>query len=173
MIFSKPNLKLSLIVVVQNDKFNTKSKVSLLVSKDGKNFNDADLKVDISYGIMKFLESSPLSIFIAVMDYSNSFHKFSLSTVYASDSSGLSFSKVLDKVQGGSIQKVETIDGIWLANIAEEIKDNKAKSKTLLDMLMGGGIEKNIKSRVSYNDGRDWNLLKINNDDSCTTDNDC
>ncbi|CUM51723.1 unnamed protein product [Debaryomyces tyrocola] len=161
------------IVVVQNDKFNTKSKVSLLVSKDGESFNEADLKVDISYGIMTFLESSSLSIFLAVMDYSNSFRKFSLSTVYASDSSGLSFSKVLDKVQGGSIQKVETIDGVWLANIADEIKDNKGKSKTLLDMLMGGGIDKNIKSRISYNDGEDWNLLKINNDDSCTVESEC
>lgn len=162
------------VVVVQNDKFNNKSKVSLIISKDGESFDEADLKVNIAYGIMTFLESSPLSIFLAVMDYSNSFHKFSLSTVYASDSSGLRFSKVLNKVQGGSIEKVQTIDGVWLANIAEEDKDTKEKSKgkTLLDMLMGG-IDKNIKSKISYTDGRDWDLLKINNDDSCSILDEC
>lgn len=159
------------VVVVQNDKFNSKSKVSLLISTDGKVFNEADLKVDVAYGIMSFLDSSPLSLFISVMDYSG--HKFSLSTVYASDSKGLSFTKVLDKIQGGSIEKVQTIDGVWLANIAEEKKDDKEKGKTLLDLLMGSGHNKNIKSLISYNDGKNWTGLKVNNDESCRVDDGC
>lgn len=161
-----------IILVVQNDKFNSKSKVALLISKDGENFDEADLKIGVAYGIMTFLESTPLSLFLSVMDYSNSITKFSSSVMYASDSSGLKFHKVLDKVQGGAIQKVQTIDGVWLANTAEDnSKDDDGK--TLLDLLISGGSNKIIKSQVTLNDGKDWNPLVIKNDDSCKSSAGC
>ena len=69
------------VVVVQNDKFNKTSMGSLLISKDGETFDVADLQVGMAYGVMAFLDSSPLSLFISVMDYSNSMHGFSLSTL--------------------------------------------------------------------------------------------
>ncbi|ODV67153.1 hypothetical protein HYPBUDRAFT_153057 [Hyphopichia burtonii NRRL Y-1933] len=161
-----------ILVVVQNDKFNKKSKVSLLVSRDAKHFDEADLKMDVAHGVMTFLDSSPLSLFIAVMDFSNAFHQYSLSTIYSSDSSGLKFKKVLERVQGGAVQKVQTIDGVWLANTAEEEKTNN-DDKSLLDLLIGGGFNKNIRTKVSLNDGKDWGDLIVNNDDECSSKDGC
>lgn len=160
-----------IIAVIQNDKFNKKSKVSLLVSKDGENFHESDIHIDIAYGVMTFLDSSPSALFLNVLDYSGRVKKSSLSTVYKSDSSGLRFSKVLDRVQGSSIEKVLKIDGVWIANRAEESSDDE-KGKTLMDMLMGGGFASNIKSEMSFDDGKTWTSLKVSKED-CKSDDDC
>ena len=159
-----------IIAVIQNDKFNRNSKVSMLVSKDGKNFHEADVHIDVAYGVMTFLESSPSALFLSVLDYSSHLKKFSLSTVYKSDSSGLRFSKILDRVQGNSVEKVLKIDGVWIANRAEEESDEKEHS--LLDMLMGGGLNANIKTKMSFDDGVSWLPLKVT-DDNCKVDDGC
>lgn len=155
-----------LVVIVQNDKFNTKLKVSLLVSTDGENFDTADLKIDVSYGVMTFLESEQLSIYLSVMDYSNTFEEFTFSTLYSSDSTGLKFTKRLEKIQGGAIQKVQNIQGVWLGNVANEA-DSGDSEKSLLDLLIGGGFSKDIQTKVTINSGKDWSPLRINNDPSC------
>lgn len=161
-----------IILVVQNDKFNSMSKVTLLISKDGENFDEADLSIDVAYGVMTFLDSTPLSLFLSVMDYSSSVTKFSSSTIYASDSSGLKFRKVLDQVQGGAIQKVQTIDGVWLSNTAEE-SNTDSGDKTLLDLLISGSLNKIVKSHVTLNDGKDWNPLVVKNDEDCKISSGC
>jgi photosystem II stability/assembly factor-like uncharacterized protein len=157
------------VVVVQNDKFNNKSMVSLLISKDGETFNVADLQVRMAYGVMVFLDSSPLSLFISVMDYSNSMHRFSLSTLYSSDSTGLKFTKLLDRVRGGAVTKVQTIDGAWLASVAEE-EDGSHEDKSILDLLIGGGYSKNIRTKYSFNNGKDWDLLEVEDNDCKVSD---
>lgn len=156
------------VAVVQNDKFNTKSKVTMLVSKDGESYHEADVHIDVSYGVMTFLESSPSAIFLSVLDYSSHLRKFSLSTIYKSDSSGLKFSKILDRVQGSSIEKVLSIDGVWIANRAEEAAGDKAK--TLFDYLMGGGNGAKVLSEISFDDGVSWHRLKANSEDCDTKD---
>lgn len=158
------------IAVIQNDKYNKKSTVSLLISKDGESFELSNLKIDVAYGIMSFLESSTLSIFVSVMDYSNHMHKYSLSTVYSSDSSGLNFSPVLDKLAGGAIRKVQTIDGAWLANIAIHESDDE---RNLLDLLVGGGVTKDVVSKYTHNDGLTWELLPVLDDPDCKVKDGC
>lgn len=163
-----------LIAVVQNDKFNKRSKVTLLVSKDGSNFSPADLKIDMAYGVMIFLESSPLSLFLSVAAYSRVFNQAVVSSIYASDSSGLRFEKVLDSVQSGAFEKAQTIDGVWLANVVEDSNDsNDGKDKQLLDLLTGIGMDKDSKTQISLNDGKDWDLLKVIDDDDCKIKDGC
>ena len=165
-----------LIAIIQNDKFNKRSKVTLLVSKDGENFLTADLKIDIAYGLMTFLDSSPLSLFLSVAAFSNMFNQVALSTVYASDSSGLHFEQVLDNVQGSSFSKAQTIDGVWLANVVEDSgdkDDGKGKGKHLLDLITGVGSNKDVKTQISFDDARSWDLLKVLDDDECKTESGC
>ena len=164
-----------IMAVVQNDKFSAKSKVTLLISKDGKTFDAADLQIEVAYGIMTFLDSSPLSLFVSVSGYTNPLHQVSLSTVYASDSSGLKFHKVIDRVQGDAIKKAQTIDGVWLANVVNEEKSDEDNDghHSLLDLLIGGGYNKNVVSQISFDDGRNWENLKIVDDDDCPFDKGC
>lgn len=164
-----------LTAVVQNDKFNSKSKITILLSKTGEEFYPADLKSDVSYGSLSFLESSRLSIFISVTPFYNSFSTNQLSTVYASDLSGQRFTEIAKNVLSDNFVKVETIDGVWISNIADEKnQDSDSESDdddhSLLDLLIGGGISKNIESRISFNDGKDWQPLKVVNDDQCKDD---
>lgn len=158
--------KAFLIVIVQSDKFNAKLKVSMLVSTDGSTFDTADLKIDVSYGVMTFLESEQLAIYLSVMDYSNRFEEFTFSTLYSSDATGLKFTKRLEKIQGGAIQKVQNIQGVWLGNVANELESDDGE-KSLLDLLIGGGYSKDIQTKVSINSGKDWSPLRVNNDPSC------
>lgn len=155
------------IAVVQNDKFNTKSKLTLLISKDGNNFYPSDLQIDISYGIMSFLDSSPLSLFLSVTAYRDFFNEMPVSTIYSSDSSGLRMTKILENVENGLIRKVQTIDGVWIANVVDskgsDDKDDKDDT-SFIDLLMGGA-SKNVKSRISFNDGIDWQDLKVEGED--------
>lgn len=163
-------------VVVQNDKFNSKSTVSLLVSTDATLFELADLTIDISYGVMNFVDSSPLSLFLAVMEYTNKDKKYSLTSLYSSDSSGLKYKKLMSRIKGGTIMKVQNTDGVWFVDVAESGESGKGKDtgKGLLDMLLGGGgPSKNTKSMISVDDGLTWQKLKLNGDESCDIKDDC
>ncbi|KAG2735071.1 hypothetical protein G9P44_001285 [Scheffersomyces stipitis] len=151
-----------IVVVIQNDKFSVFSKVSLLTSKDAENFHLSDLKVDFAYGIMQFLDSSPSSMFLAVMKAEN--HRFSAATLYASDSRGAGFEKVLEDVQDGAVKKVQTVDGAWLANVLSEASSDDAEDD-LVDIIISGGSKRIIQSKFTFNDGKDWDLLKVNEDD--------
>ncbi|KAK6455477.1 vacuolar protein sorting/targeting protein 10 [Scheffersomyces xylosifermentans] len=150
-----------ILVVVQNDKFSKFSKVSFLVSKDAEKFYIADLKVDFSYGIMNFLDSSPSSLFLSISEFSGS--SFSTASVYSSDSQGLRYTKILDQVQNGAVKRVQTIDGAWLANVISLSESTGEES--LLDIIVDGGSKRLIQSKFSFNDGLDWEILKVNNGD--------
>ncbi|EGV62208.1 Oligoxyloglucan reducing end-specific cellobiohydrolase [Yamadazyma tenuis ATCC 10573] len=157
--------------VVRNDKYNSKSKVTLLVSKDGETFNAADLQSEVAYGAMNFLPSSASGLFISVTPFTNFLSMGSYSTVYASDSSGLRFKKVAENVANQEFEKIQTIDGVWLSDVfGKDSKDTKDKP-SLIDLIMGGGADKDVISQISFNDGKDWNPLKVD-DESCTGD-DC
>lgn len=160
------------VAVTRSDKFNTKSKVSLLVSKDGIAFDEADLKIDIAYGIMTFLETLLPNLYVSVMDYSSEAHMFSLSTVWALDSSGLKFRKFNERISGEAILQVQQIEGSWIANFALDESDSD-NDKNLLDLLIGGGLSADTKSRYSSNDGVDWVPLVVNDDSDCKVQDGC
>ncbi|RLV94788.1 Vacuolar protein sorting/targeting protein 10 [Spathaspora sp. JA1] len=152
------------VAIVNLDKFNEKSQVNLYVSKDGSNFNKADVQIDVKYGVMSFLPSSPSSLFFQILQYSND--HFQASTFYSSDSSGLHFRNNLEQIAGGNIQKVENIDGAWLANIGTDSKTKQEdKPKSMFDALVGGIFSKDIITKYSFNNGQEWSLLKSNDAD--------
>ncbi|EGW32507.1 uncharacterized protein SPAPADRAFT_138012 [Spathaspora passalidarum NRRL Y-27907] len=155
-----------IIAIVNLDKFNEKSRVHLYISKDGQTFAKADLEIDVKYGVMSFLPSSASSLFFQILQYSND--KFQASKLYSSDSFGLHYTTDLEQIAGGNIQKVENIDGAWIANVGVDKSDNnddESSGKSVLDYLVGGIFSKNIITKYSFNDGREWNLLKSTNED--------
>ncbi|KAK6203150.1 vacuolar protein sorting/targeting protein 10 [Scheffersomyces amazonensis] len=156
-----------LILVVQNDKFNENSRVSILVSKNGSHFHRTDLRISSSYGLMTFLEASKSSFFISVLEYKGI---TSAATFYGSDSDGSRLTKLLGNIQDNAVKKVQNIDGAWLANTGNISDENDSN---LLDLLIGGGTIKDIVSQYSFNDGKDWNPLAINNDKDCKVSNGC
>ena len=147
-------------VIIQNDKFNAKSKVSVMISKNFHTFKLSNLAIDISYGALKFLPSTPLSLFLAVIDYSNAHEDVSFSTIYTSDSLGLRFTKRLMYVKSDAILQVQGIAGSWIVQIGDD-DDEKTHKPSLIDLLLGGGYEKNLKSVITVDDGRTWNTLKV------------
>lgn len=104
------------------------------------------------------------------MDFNS--RAFQTASFYGSDSSGLHFTKLLDNVAGGNIQKIENIDGAWIANIGVDSNNPYDGDKSLLDNLFGGTYAKSIVSKVSINDGKDWSLIKLN-DNSCKIEDEC
>ncbi|CCE87193.1 Piso0_005736 [Millerozyma farinosa CBS 7064] len=159
-----------LIIIYQNDKYNENSRVTLVVSKDGKIFNKADLKVDIAFGVMAFLDASPSSIFVEVIDYSNPFAFYSRSAIFSSDSQGLSFTKILDNVKDNIITKVQTIDGVWIANVIDEEKtaEGKAHRSGLFNGMNNRGV-----SMMSFDNGGTWQRLEISDDKNCKVQDGC
>lgn len=157
-----------LIVVVQKDRFNHKSLISLVVSKDGTSFDTADLGFTSAYGTLHFLPSDPQSIFISILS-SNS-KKFSrLGAIYASDSSGLRFSKLLDNVDLGSSSRLEYVNGVWLTRISEEedaIQDPQDDSMPFLPL-------QKTSSRISIDNGLTWDKLRVVDDKSCKIEDGC
>ncbi|KAI5954475.1 VPS10 [Candida jiufengensis] len=155
-------------IVSRLDKYSEHSKINLYVTRDGEEFNKADIQIDIKYGVMSFLDSSPSSLFISAIDYSQDVSK--VSKLYSSDSLGLRFKEVLDKLS--YVMKVDYIDGAWLANVEIESQEDNDQQKSLYDYLFGGSTTTNLISKISINDGEDWNLLK-SNDDRCKIEDGC
>ncbi|KAK6463980.1 vacuolar protein sorting/targeting protein 10 [Scheffersomyces coipomensis] len=158
-----------LILVVQNDKFNENSRVSILVSKNGHHFHNTDLRLGTAYGLMTFLEASPSSFFVSVMEFKGI---SSSGTFYGSDSAGTRLTKLLGDINDGAIKKIDNIDGAWLANTGT-IAESTDGSTNLIDLLIGGGSSKDVVSKYSFNDGQDWHPLVVNNDKDCKTSSGC
>lgn len=152
-----------ILVLVQKDKFALESEVTMLVSKDGKLFEASDLDVLMEYGAVLFLESSPLSIFLSVVRPK----KFSQGelTMYASDSSGLKFSVVLEHVQPSSIVKSQYVDGVWIANVLGD-------SEGLVSTPFGKETIY-FTSKISIDDGKSWDPLEITDDPKCKISDGC
>ncbi|CAK9436874.1 uncharacterized protein LODBEIA_P13960 [Lodderomyces beijingensis] len=157
-------------IVSRLDKYNDKSKIDMYVSRDGNIFFKADLQIDVKYGVMSFLESSPSAFFVSTMDYKSS--RTSIAKLFRSDSNGVRYKQLLDNVAGGVVMKMQNIDGAWLANTAVDKEDGDDKPKSLLDFLMGGGSDKDIVTKYSFDDGDTWNLLK-SSDDRCKIEDGC
>lgn len=156
-----------LLIVVQKDKFNEMSEVSLIVSKDAKKFEESDLDFEVMYGALIFLDSSPLSIFVSVAKGIGR-GTAGEATVYSSDSTGLKYTKLLESVSVGSTTKVENVDGVWYANILSK------KDQSGFDNFFDGLYhQRKTISKISIDDGKTWNRLKLVDDDSCKVENGC
>lgn len=160
-----------LLVMVQNDKFNENSVVSLLVSKDGKSFDKSNLNVSVAYADITYLSSTPLSIFLQIEDVKTNFRTV-LSSIWSSDSSGLNFEKIIDKAVAGILtERVEQVEGVWLTSVllSPSLEDDSDPSSDLGDLL---GNHK-LVSKISIDDGKTWSPLRVEDDSSCTLEDGC
>lgn len=158
-----------IVAVVQSDRFNTRSQVSILISTNGEDFQLSNLDFEVSSGAIKFLDSSPLSLFISVGQGSREGHILR-STLYSSDSTGLRWTSLLENVAFGSTTKVENVDGVWIANTLSDNPDGDDES--LMDDFFGS---RNYKpsSKISIDDGKTWRELAVVDDDSCKVEDGC
>jgi hypothetical protein len=155
-----------MIAVVQNDRFDENSKTNILISKDGQTFTPTDLKIKSRHGRLSILYHSAQSIFIEVAEVLGMNLNRITSTFYGSDSTGLKMNVLLENIKYSSIFKVQNIEGAWIANVAEEKDDDEG------DGFFGTGNTA-IKSYYTPDNGKNWELLKINNDDECKISNGC
>lgn len=152
-----------IVVLVQADKFNEKSEVTLMVSKDGKQFDLSDLEVKMEYGGVAFLDSSPLSIFLSLMKPKTL--SFGESTLYSSDSTGLKFTPLIEHMQPFTIAKSQYVDGVWFTNIEGE-------SEGFVSTPFGKESVY-VTSKVSIDDGQTWELMEITDDSKCNIKDGC
>lgn len=158
-----------IVATVRADKFKEKSFVTVFTSKDAVSFRATDVHVDISYGLLGFLESSPLALILYTMSFGSWSHPMLMSTLFRSDSSGQKFSVMHDKVFGVAT-KIKNIDGAWIIassdddDTSEEAPDKMGEPRR---------PPSNLKSWFTFNDGLDWNLLAVNDDNGCKVSNGC
>ncbi|RLV93960.1 Vacuolar protein sorting/targeting protein 10 [Spathaspora sp. JA1] len=152
------------VVLVKSSKYIFDPPVHLYTSKDAITFKKSNIEIENKYGEyrMNFLSSSS-SLILQIFPK----HYDSTSTIYYSDSSGVHFRKNLDHVSGEKIGNVEKFGGTWIANI-EMNPSGKAG-----DNAQGSNVgPKRIVTKYSFNSGREWSLLK-SNDEDCDINSGC
>lgn len=150
-----------IVAVVQGDKFDISgSSVFLYVSKDGINFNRAVMTETLVSGGLQFLDSTKDSLHIAVtgLDSSGPIS----SSILVSDSEGVHFRNMLSNVGSSGmfgfldIDKIETIEGVWVARILEGYDSGSYLPKS--------------RSKITFDDGNTWNYMKTA---TCEGDENC
>lgn len=160
-----------LLAIVQSDRFNSKSEVSILVCKDAISFQESDLDFEVSSGAMIFLDSSPLSIFLSVGKGLRR-GEITLAAIYSSDSTGLRFTKLIENVAIGSTAKVQNVDGVWITSILKDHTDgDDDKDSNPDDFFMSRRYKQ--ASKISVDNGKTWNDLTVLDDSSCKIENGC
>lgn len=152
-----------IVALAQKDKFDQKSEVLILVSKDAKTFDLANLEIQMEYGAVVFLESSPLALFLSVMR-PKTFTQGE-STMYRSDSTGLKFTSILEHMQPFSVVKAQYVEGVWFTSILSDSSD-------LVNTPFGTQTIF-YNSKVSIDNGDTWKLLEIVDDDNCRVKDGC
>ncbi|CCH43146.1 putative membrane protein [Wickerhamomyces ciferrii] len=149
------------VATVQTDKYGgTGSTVSLYVSKDGYEFKKAVIDASVVSDSFTFLPSTPQSLHISVWGITEDGKQ--ISDILSSDSEGIQFKKLLENVESNflgfvNLEKVETVDGVWIANVVE------GYDSVTLEPLS--------KSKITFDDGRTWSYLKTpdcKGDDQCS-----
>jgi Sortilin, neurotensin receptor 3,/Sortilin, neurotensin receptor 3, C-terminal len=127
--------------------------MALYVSKDALTWHRAEFGTDrLEEDAYTILESTNYSLQIEVMTE----RQFEAGILYTSNSNGTYFTKNIEHVnrnQWGYVdfEKVSNIQGIVLVN---EI-DNWERYTTEF------GVKKEVKSKISFDDGRTWEKLKV------------
>lgn len=150
-----------IVAVVQANGYDeTGSSVSLFVSKDSDLFEKAIIDGNIRSDRLTFLPSTKHSLHISISgradDGSNA------ANIYASDSDGLYFQNLLTNLDADllgflNLDKIETIEGVWTANILQGYDP-----QTLVPLT---------RSKITFDDGHTWSFLKV--DDECPGDENC
>lgn len=147
--------------IVAATKSTGTDEMALYITDDGitwdlAEFPDKELKED-AYTI---LESRPYGIQVDVMSSDIQYNSFG--ALYMSNSNGTYFTKNLDFTNRNELgivdfENVENVEGIVLANVVH----NHA------DVSKNRNAAKQLQSRISFNDGRDWQPLKAPADSHC------
>lgn len=150
--------------IVASAKHKDDNYVSLLVSLDGKVWDEAEFlnhEDDFTEYTITILESSKHSLHVDVLkkdtDLAGDF--------YISNSNGTYFTKSLEHTSRNSrglvdIEKLENIEGILIGNVISNWEDAST------------GAERKIRSKISYDDGHTWNFLSVDDSD-CQGDESC
>lgn len=149
-----------IVATVQTDKYGAAgSSAQLYVSKDGYEFTKAVIDAAIVTDSFTFLPSTKSSLHISVWGFGDDGKQ--VSDILSSDSEGIQFKKLLENLEGNflgfvNLEKVETIEGVWIANVMEGYSD--------VDLLPLS------RSKISFDDGRSWHYMKTSDcagDESC------
>ncbi|CAN6652493.1 vacuolar protein sorting/targeting protein Pep1p [Trichomonascus vanleenenianus] len=124
--------------------------VNLLVSRDYKSFRYARFADDgrkITESSYTVLESSPYALMIDFQDPARPH----MGDLYVSDSQGTHFTRALEhtnrnELQFVDLEKVEGVDGIFIANVIAN---------------PDGHGHKSVRTKISYDGGRTWSFLKV------------
>lgn len=136
--------------------------LALYVTDDGEHWDRAQFPSDHG-GILEeaytILPSTPYSIQVDVL--SSMSMRNQIGNIYTSNSNGSYFTRTLENTNRNSrgivdFEKVQNIEGILLANIVANPEDVKANPLT---------AEKQVQSRISFDNGRTWHRLKCDGDD--------
>lgn len=149
------------VAVVQDDKYDqTGSSVLLYVSKDGVDFSKAIMAEQLQANGFEFLASTKNSLHVAVYPVDQGFS--STSNVLSSDEDGIHFRNLLSglgtsQILGFSnIDKVETIEGVWIAGVSEGYDQT-----TYLPLE---------RSKITFDDGNTWQYLRT---ETCEGNEEC
>lgn len=156
-----------MVAMVLSDRFNTKSHISLFVSKDGDVFDKSNLDVEVNQGAVMFLPSLKLALFLEVVQLRR--RLFPVTSVWRSDSQGINFQNIADKTLYFGTIKLENFDGVWFSAFLRETDSQDGG-------FFGGGrggVRTSFTSKVSINDGQDWQPLRLLDDDNCKIENGC
>jgi hypothetical protein len=147
-------------VATSRENHRTGDAVKLIVSKDLEKWEQVRFSDErsISENAYTVLESSDTSLHVDVLTDPES----STGTFYTSNSDGTYFIKSLEHTNRNRLglvdmEKIEGIDGVLIANVV----DNPSS---------GHGEPRRVRSKISYDDGRNWNYLQT---DFCKGDDDC
>lgn len=137
--------------------------MALYITDDGETWDLAEFPHD--HGGLKedaytILESRPYGIQVDVMSSSIQYNSFG--ALFMSNSNGTYFTKNLDYTNRNEMgivdfENIENIEGIVMANIVANHEDVQSNRNTA----------KKLQSRISFNDGRDWQPLLAPKDADC------
>ena len=132
--------------------------LGLYVTQDGMQWHRAEFGDHrIEQDAYTILESTNYSIQVDVMTQRHSY----IGSLFTSNSNGTYFARSVEHTnrnQFGVVdfEKIHNIQGIVLVNQVDNWEELEKK---------GGDVRKDIKSRISFDDGRTWEPLKVGKED--------
>jgi len=142
--------------LVAASKSSGTDEMALYVSDDGILWDKAEFPDDhggIFEDAYTILQSRPYSIQVDVASPSES---HTIGSFFKSNSNGTYFTKSLDHTNRNSLgladfEQIQNIEGVLLMNVVDNWKDVE-KNK---------GTEKDLQSRISFDDGNTWQSLRV------------
>lgn len=156
-----------MVVTMLNDRFNLKSHISFFVSKNGQTFEKANFDLEVSRGAIQFLPSSKLALFLEVIKVQQL--SFPITSIWKSDSMGINFQEIAEMTLYQGTSKIENFDGVWITPFL-------TKAESPEDSFFGsqpGTAGYTFTSKITLNDGQEWDPLRLLDDDDCKIEKGC